>query len=119
MYGEELKLDKGKFINLCQEYYKTKNVCWCLEHGITPQCVNTICEKYNISHYCFDINKNIIIKYIAKHRNHKALIYFSVNNHMYLILDEVTRKHLVEIQKEKENFNTSLLSDEVEEKTNI
>jgi len=119
MYGKELKLSRDKFIDLCKEHYKNKNECWILEHGISPQCVNTICEKYDITHYCFDVNKNIIIKHVGKNRNHKALIYFSVNNHMYLILDEVTRKHLIEIQKEKENFNTSLLSDEVEEKTNI
>jgi hypothetical protein len=38
---------------------------------------------------------------------------------MYLIMDDVMRKSLVETVKEKENWNTSLLSDEVEEKTNI
>ena len=119
MYGKELKLDKGKFVHLCQEYYKNKNECWCLEHGITPQCVNTICQKLDITHYCFDVNKSIIIQHLSKNRNHKALIYFCVNNHMYLILDEVTRKNLVETVKKKETFNTSLLSDEVEEKTNI
>jgi hypothetical protein len=38
---------------------------------------------------------------------------------MHLIMDDVMRKSLVETVKEKENWNTSLLSDEVEEKTNI
>ncbi len=38
---------------------------------------------------------------------------------MYLIMDDVMRKSLVETVKEKENWNTSLLSDEVEEKTNV
>jgi 5-methylcytosine-specific restriction enzyme A len=90
-----------------------------LEHGITPQCVNSICEKYDITHYCLDVHKSVIIKSLSKNQNHKALIYFSVNNHMYLIMDDVMRKSLVETVKEKENWNTSLLSDEVEEKTNI
>jgi hypothetical protein len=62
----------------------------------------------------------LLLKVLSKNaENHKALIYFSVNNHMYLIMDDVMRKSLVETVKEKENWNTSLLSDEVEEKTNI
>jgi 5-methylcytosine-specific restriction endonuclease McrA len=119
MYGEKLKLSRDKFIDMCKEYYNNKNQCWSVEHGITPQCVNSICEKYDITHYCLDIHKSVIIKSLSKNQNHKALIYFSVNNHMYLILDSEMRKSLVETVKEKENFNTSLLSDEVEEKTNI
>jgi 5-methylcytosine-specific restriction endonuclease McrA len=119
MYGEKLKLSRDKFIDLCKEYYNNKNQCWSVEYGISPQCVNSICEKYDITHYCLDVHKSIIIKSLSKNQNHKALIYFSVNNHMYLIMDDVMRKSLVETVKEKENFNTSLLSDEVEEKTNI
>jgi 5-methylcytosine-specific restriction enzyme A len=119
MYGEELKLTRDKFIDMCKEYYNNKNQCWSVEHGITPQCVNSICEKYDITHYCLDVHKSVIIKNLSKNQNHKALIYFSVNNHMYLIMDDVMRKSLVETVKEKENWNTSLLSDEVEEKTNV
>jgi 5-methylcytosine-specific restriction enzyme A len=119
MYGEKLKLTRDKFIDMCKEYYNNKNQCWSEEHGITPQCVNSICEKYDITHYCLDVHKSVIIKSLSKNQNHKALIYFSVNNHMYLIMDDVMRKSLVETVKEKENWNTSLLSDEVEEKTNI
>ena len=53
-------------INQCKEYYKNKNQCWSLEHGITPQCVNSICEKYEIPHYCLDVHKSIIIKNLSK-----------------------------------------------------
>jgi hypothetical protein len=62
MYGEELKLTRDKFIDMCKEYYNNKNQCWSLEHGITPQCVNSICEKYDITHYCLDVHKSVIIK---------------------------------------------------------
>jgi 5-methylcytosine-specific restriction enzyme A len=119
MYGEKLKLTRDKFIDMCKEYYNNKNQCWNVEHGITPQCVNSICEKYDITHYCLDVHKSVIIKSLSKNQNHKALIYFSVNNHMYLIMDDVMRKSLIETVKEKENWNTSLLSDEHEEKANV
>jgi hypothetical protein len=52
-----LKITRYKFIDLRKEYYKNKNQCWYLEHGITPQCVNSICGKYDITHYCLDIQR--------------------------------------------------------------
>jgi hypothetical protein len=31
MYGEELKLTRDKFIDMCKEYYNNKNQCWSVE----------------------------------------------------------------------------------------
>jgi hypothetical protein len=50
--------------------------------------------------------KNCFVKNISKNRNHRALIYFAVNNHLYLILEDAVRKSLVEKTKVKESFNT-------------
>ena len=48
------------------------------------------------------------------------MVYFAVNNHMYLILEEAVRKSLIERTKVKENFNTSLLEhEEAKEENNI
>jgi hypothetical protein len=116
MYGEELKLTRDTFIAMCREY-QIQN--WTPDDGVSPRCVNSICEKYDIAHYAFDVNKACFIQNISKNRNHKALIYFAVNNHMYLILDKEMRKSLVEQVKVKENFNTSLLSNDDNEKDNI
>ena len=101
---------------MCREYHDQN---WTPDYEVSPRCVNSICEKYNIAHYAFDVNKSCFIKNIPPHRNHKALIYFSVNNHMYLILDKDMRKSLVEQVKVKENFNTSLLSNDDNEQDNI
>ncbi len=54
-----------------------------VDNGISPKCVCSICEKYDIAHYAFDVKKNCFIKNISKSRNHKAMVYFAVNNHMY------------------------------------
>jgi hypothetical protein len=59
-----------------------------------------------------------LIKNISKNRNHKTLVYFAVNNQMYLILDEAARKSLIERTKVKENFDTSLLEHEVAKEEN-
>jgi hypothetical protein len=114
MYGLELKITREKFIDMCQEYYNQYNFNWTVENGISPRCVNSICEKYDIAHYVFDISKKCFIKNISNNRNHKALIYFAVNNHMYLIVEDAVRKSLVEKTKVKESFSTSLLENEEE-----
>ena len=118
MYGQELKITREKFIDMCQEYYNQYKFNWTVENGISPRCVNSICEKYDIAHYVFDISKKCFIKNISKNRNHKALIYFAVNNHMYLIVEDAVRKSLIEKTKVKESFNTSLLENEEERENN-
>jgi hypothetical protein len=116
MYGKELKLTRDGFITMCKEYNDQN---WTPEYGVSPRCVNIICEKYKITHYTFDVNKSCFIKNIPPHRNHKTFIYYSVNNHMYLILDKDIRKSLVTSVPVTENFNTSLLSNDDNDNDNI
>ena len=106
MYGEALNISRKYFRCLVKEYYKQYNINWTDENGISPKCLSSICQKYGIAHCAFDVNKNCFIKNISKNRNHKVLVYFVVNNHMYLILDNAVRKSLMERTKVKENFNT-------------
>ena len=48
------------------------------------------------------------MKYVSKNRNHASLIYYAINDHMYLVKEE-NKKSLVERAKEEHNINTSLL----------
>jgi hypothetical protein len=41
MYGEELKITREYFIDMCQEYYKEIYFNWNTEYGISPRCVNS------------------------------------------------------------------------------
>jgi hypothetical protein len=104
MYGEALGITRKYFKCLVKEYYKQYIINWTVEDGISPRCVNSICEKYDISHYVLDISKNCFIKPISKNRNHKALICFALNNHMYLILEDAVRKSLVKKTKVLRKF---------------
>ena len=99
MYGEALGITRDNFIDMCKEYYKQYNINWTVEDGISPKCVSSICQKFDIAHYAFDVKKNCFIKHISRNSNYKALVYFAVNNHMYLILDSAVRKSLIERKK--------------------
>ncbi len=103
MYGEELKLTRDAFLKLHENYYDSINL-W--EQGITPEFLEFICKFYDISHCAYDINNECFKKYISKNQNHEALIYYFINNHMYLVRDEF-KKSLVEKAKEEHNINTT------------
>ncbi len=57
------------------------------KQGITPVFLEFICKFYDIPHYAYDINNECFMKYISKNQNHKALIYYSINNNMYFSSD--------------------------------
>ena len=98
LYVEELKLTRGDFIKLHQDYYKNvfvtssdlddgvaSNDSWRLEDGITSIFLEHVCKLYDISHYAYDINNECFMKYVSKNINHASLIYYDIKNHMYLV----------------------------------
>ena len=105
LYGAELKLTRDDFIKLHQDFYNI-NDFW--KKGIAPAFLEYICKLYDISHYAYDINNECFMKFISQNRNHISLIYYAINNHMYLVKEE-NKKSLVERAKEEHNINTSLL----------
>ncbi len=61
MYGEALRIS-----SLAEEYYKQHNRDWTVEDGISPKCVSSICEKYDIAYYAFDVEKIVSLKIFQK-----------------------------------------------------
>jgi hypothetical protein len=57
------------------------------DSGVKPIWIQKICEKFDITHYCLDIEYNMIFKNISKANNYKPLCYMTHDNHMYLITD--------------------------------
>ena len=55
------------------------------EEGITCSFLEYVCKLYDISHYAYDINNECFMKYVSKNRNHASLIYYAINDHMYLV----------------------------------
>ena len=65
-YKKELKLTEGVDINMLQYF----------------------CMKKDITFLAFDLNNNRICKTISKNRNHKPLIIYCCDSHMYLVSDD-------------------------------
>jgi len=99
-----------EYINNIKTYESPNKPKYNIENAFTPAFIEYFCKEYGISHYAFDINKTCFLKYVHKNQNHRALCYYAMNNHMYLIKDEKLVKSLVEKAKAPEHkINTSLL----------
>ena len=63
------KLNEHKFISMCEEYYRINSIddedVWTIEQGVTPACLQSICMKYKISHYAYDIYNKCFFKNIG------------------------------------------------------
>ncbi len=57
MYSEALGITRRYFKSMVKEYYKQHNMNWTIEDGTFPKCVSSICQKYDIAHYAFDVKK--------------------------------------------------------------
>ena len=104
------------YINNIKEYESTQNKpVYNIDNAFTPAFIDFFCKKYGISHYAYDINKTCFMKYVHKNQNHRALCYYAMNNHMYLVKDQELVKSMVEKAKAPEHkIKTSLLEyDEV------
>ena len=113
IYGPRIKkLTRSYFVDLCNEFYKVepmtlgqqldadlsdsedeeerpkKKKRWTIEQGVSPKCVHFVCQQLDISCYSFDITQKCFMKYLAVNRNHPALVYYCVNNHMSWISDQ-------------------------------
>ncbi len=56
-------------------------------NGVSVKAITSFCKQYNIKTIAYDINKNVIMKYVPekKSKSYKSLIYVAYNNHIYPI----------------------------------
>ena len=85
--------------------------------GVTPHMLMEWCKKYKITCYMFDIKKKMFDNYISPSRNYPPLMFYSVDEHMYLIEDEETLKSIANRRNQNDNnTNKHLTGTEDDEK---
>ena len=89
---------------------------WSIKDGVSPQMLKQICELEDISHYCFDITRKCFSKYVSRHRNFPALIYYCINNHMYWVSDKDKANALV---KKARDIETKIRSQCIKEEDQV
>ena len=111
-YIDEINDLKEYIDNIKTDESPNKKPVYNIDNAFTPAFIDYFCKEYGISHYAYDINKTCFMKYVHKNQNHRALCYYAMNNHMYLIKNQDLVKSMV--AKAKDKINTSLLEcDEV------
>ena len=93
---------------------------WSIKDGVSPDMLKQICQREDISHYCFDITRKCFSKSISKNRNYPALIYYCINNHMYWISNRDVANTLVQQAKDAETkIKSHCIQEDEKKKTNI
>ena len=88
--------------------------------GVSPDMLKQICQREDISHYCFDITRKCFSKSISKNRNYPALIYYCINNHIYWISNRDEANKLVQQAKDAETkIKSHCIQEDEKKKTNI
>jgi len=93
---------------------------WNIKDGVSPDMLKQICQREDISHYCFDITRKCFSKSISKNRNYPALIYYCINNHMYWISNKDEANSLVQQAKDTETkIKSHCIQEDEQAKKNI
>ncbi len=57
MYEKSLGITREMFIDFCSKYYTSpldiNSFEWDESGGVDANCLQTFCEKYDVSHYCY------------------------------------------------------------------
>lgn len=59
-----------------------------LDSGVSPEMMQALCEKHDITHYCLDIDKKVVFKHVTTSANYEPICYITHSSHMYLITDK-------------------------------
>lgn len=87
--------------------------------GVSPEMIDKLCRDYNISHYCLDYSKKLILHFTAdsKKDNHSPVCYICHDNHMYLITDINFIRKFSNSRTNDKDYKIKMLEKDHDEKT--
>lgn len=84
-------------------------------NGVTIEQIIDFCKKYSIKTIAYDINKNVLAKYVPEkiNKSYRALIYVAYNSHIYPITNKFlseTKEALYDSETYVKDIKNKLLS---------
>ena len=86
------KLNRDWFVSKCNE---VADQGWRVQDGITPEMIQHVFQLLDINVFAVDVMKKCFSKYVCRKRDHPALLYYYINDHMYMISDEKQVQSLI------------------------
>ena len=83
---KEKQVDETNDLKFFEPEYVEQTLSY--EDGVTSKMIQALCKKYDISVYALDLNRVFIDGYRSSNRNSKTLVYFIVNEHMYMVTNK-------------------------------
>jgi hypothetical protein len=74
--------------------------------GVKPNWIDKLCRKYDVTHYCLDIEHKLLLKNISKSTNYSLLLYIAHDNHMYFITDKSFIQSVSHVARMNNEHNT-------------
>ena len=75
-----------------------------LTSGVSPKMMQALCEEYDVTHYCLDIEEKRLFTHISQARNYDPICYISHDHHMYLITD---KKFVNKLSQSRSNIDSN------------
>ena len=75
-----------------------------LADGVRARTINNILKSHDISYYSYDINSKCFDKYISRCHKYPAIVYYSVNSHMYIVRAKKEAQSLLERARYVETY---------------
>lgn len=123
LYGKQLKkFRRENLINLIIQEEKNYSLDlklndWTIDQGVRARTINTILRKSDISFYAYDITKQCFDKFVSVNKNYKPLVYYSVNQHMYIINNNKIVKSLIEKSKNDLKIKSDMIEEYIKEES--
>jgi len=86
--------------------------------GVTCEMIKKLCETFNIACIGLDLNEKVIIRTFRKSNNYETLVFYIVNEHMYVITDKKEKINIVNRHLNKKCVTSSIFLDETETVSN-
>lgn len=86
-----------------------------LESGVCSELIRHLCKDTGRSMYAFDSNTKLFDSYIVENKNYSPIIFYKIDDHMYLINDPIVFKSIGASVREGKKLVSGMIIEKEEE----